>query len=161
MGRIRATVKLRDIKKREQGFTLVEVMITLAVLAIMTSIATPNYLSFMQSYRLRGAASMVRGDLNKVKVLAIKSRLQYRVVFNTNDYELWVGNLSSGSTTWTLNTVRNLSEYPNITITATSGTPIFNPRGTATGVTIGLQNGRGDLQQITVSITGRIRLDAV
>ena len=157
MGRIRATVKLRDIKKREQGFTLVEVMITLAVLAIMTSIATPNYLSFMQSYRLRGAASMVRGDLNKAKVLAIKSRRQYQVVFTPNNYSLQ--ELISG--VWTTTTVRNLLEYPNVTIIPPAVTPIFNPRGTATGVTIGLQNGRGDIQQITVSITGRIRLDAV
>ncbi len=159
MGKIRATVKLRDIKKREQGFTITEMMVTLAILAIMTSIATPNYLLFMQSYRLRGAVSMVRGDLNKAKVLAIKSRRQYRVVFNTNSYQFWVGDRSSNSSTWTPSTVRSLSEYPNVTIITTAVTPTFNPRGTVTsGATIGLQNGKGDIQQVTVSITGRISL---
>lgn len=40
---------------RRLGFTLIEVMITLAIVAILTSIALPSYTSYVQKQKIRSA----------------------------------------------------------------------------------------------------------
>ena len=113
------------------------------------------------TYRLNGAASLVRGDLYTAKVRAIKNNRQYKVVFTTNGYQVQKG--TSGSGTFVLDAVeisRTFSEYPGVTVkTSATGDPVFSPRGTATPVTITLQNTKGAEQAITVSIAGRIKIN--
>jgi type IV fimbrial biogenesis protein FimT len=45
--------------QRSQGFTLIELMVVIAVLAIMIALATPSFADFFERYRLRGAADKV------------------------------------------------------------------------------------------------------
>ena len=46
---------------KQQGFTLIELMITLAILAILTSIAVPSYMSYVyKSKRTEGKTELLR-----------------------------------------------------------------------------------------------------
>jgi prepilin-type N-terminal cleavage/methylation domain-containing protein len=56
-------MRLSLITKKNRGFTLVEVMVTIAIIGILAAIAIPNYLKFRQK-GLIGAAS---GDLKKLQ----------------------------------------------------------------------------------------------
>jgi len=58
--------------KSEKGFTLVELLITVAVMMILGAMAilyTPNMLA---SYRVRGAARLIYSDMQMARLKAIK-----------------------------------------------------------------------------------------
>lgn len=55
-----------------RGFTLVELMVTIAVAAILIMIAVPNFSSIVNANRLTTAADAVVGGLNVARMEAIK-----------------------------------------------------------------------------------------
>lgn len=60
------------MRYRECGFTLVELMVTLAVLAILLVVAVPNLTVFIQNSRLASQTSGLVGDLNFARSEAVK-----------------------------------------------------------------------------------------
>ena len=58
--------------KNNAGFSLLELMIVLAVFAILSSIAVPSFLSWRSEAKLKGAASMIRGDIEMARSRAIR-----------------------------------------------------------------------------------------
>ena len=69
--------------RKESGFTLIELMVTMAIVLIMASIAVPTLLSWLPRQRLRGAVTDLVADINSVKLTAIKENQNWAIVFNT------------------------------------------------------------------------------
>ncbi len=153
--------------KAQKGFSIVELIIVMTLAGILALLSYFGVQSILPGYRLNGAARMVRGDLYNAKMLATKRNLQYRVVFNagnkvnsSNDYELQRGTTSSGA--FSLDQVelsRTFSDYPGVTLNSATADPVFSPRGTASSVTITLENTEGKTKTITTSIAGRIKIN--
>jgi prepilin-type N-terminal cleavage/methylation domain-containing protein len=145
----------------QRGFTVVELMISMALIAILASLSFFAVQTIMPGYRLNGAIRMVRGDLYNAKMLAAKKNRQYKVVFTTNGYQVQRGTSNTGA--FSLDQVelsRTFSDYPRVTVkTSATADPVFSPRGTATNGTITLQNSGGDEKTITTSIAGRIKIN--
>lgn len=80
-------------KKRDKGFTLLEVLVVIAILGMIASIVIPNVTNFMHSGRVESANT----ELHNVR-LAIQS---YSYDYNTTNINGSVG--SDGSSTGTLN----------------------------------------------------------
>lgn len=57
---------------RENGFTLIELIITLTVVGILTAIAVPGLRQFVESSRLTTATNEFIGDLSNARVEAMK-----------------------------------------------------------------------------------------
>ena len=162
----------------EGGFTLIELMITVAIVGIITSIAVAGYLSWKPGYVFRGAVSQVRGDLNRAKMRAVETRRQCRVTFTANGYTIEDGNRTMNSNQWgnidangtfTAGTVLQtytLDDYPQVTITDSSvpivagaePTVIFSPRGTSTNDSLRIEHPNAAGADIAVNITGRINI---
>ena len=51
--------------RNSAGFTLAEVMTALVVIAIMSAIAVPSFMSFQPGMRLNGGAREVHGELRR------------------------------------------------------------------------------------------------
>lgn len=117
--------------KREQGFTLIEMMITVVILSILLGIAIPGFSRWLPNYRLRGATRDLYSNLQFAKSGAIKERAEWAVRFvsGTNSYEVW----SSGN-----NRVWDGYAAPNDTLVKTVslsdyGSGVSFGAGSATG----------------------------
>lgn len=67
--------------RSEQGFTLIELMVTVIVLAILAAVAGPALGDFFQRYRLRGAADEVASLLASSRAEAMMRNRDVAVTF--------------------------------------------------------------------------------
>lgn len=72
------------------GFTLIEVMLVLALIAILSSIAMPSLRGFAGSTRLKSTAHAIRDMLNFARDMAITERTAYLVVFDLGANRYWL-----------------------------------------------------------------------
>ncbi len=152
------------LRKRQSGFTLMEMMIVVAVLAIMAAIAIPNFMSLLPGMRLNGAARQVMGDLMAARMNAVKENNRFRVFFNspgTNQYQILDddNNNNSADTGEAITTPpKNIQDnYHDVSFSSTTN-PIFYPRGTAYGTTVTVTNSSGS-KYVKVAITGRVKIE--
>lgn len=74
-----------------RGFTLIELMVTIAVLAVLMTLAAPSFSDFFQRYRLRGAADEVASLLVTARTEAMTRNRDVAVVFGGTDAAWCVG----------------------------------------------------------------------
>ncbi|ULU24871.1 GspH/FimT family pseudopilin [Dyella terrae] len=69
--------------RREQGFTLVEMVITLVVAAILIAVAVPSFSNMINTNRLTTATNAMVGALNTARMEAIKRNGSVQFCSNT------------------------------------------------------------------------------
>jgi type IV fimbrial biogenesis protein FimT len=79
---------------RQQGFSLTELVMVMAIVAILLSIGVPSYRYITNSYRLSSEVNGLLGDLMLARAEAIKEGQLVTVCASTN------GTTCSGSTSW-------------------------------------------------------------
>ena len=66
------------MKQKNAGFTLIEMMVALAIGGILTAIAVPNFNDMRDGYRLRAATFDVFAALQRARSEAVKKNNNYR-----------------------------------------------------------------------------------
>ena len=66
----------------KKGITLIELMVTVAIIGIVVGIAIPSFTSYLPRLRLNGAARDLISDLRLARSLAVGENKQYKVVFD-------------------------------------------------------------------------------
>ena len=66
------------------GFTLIELMVTIAVLAIIVSIAAPNISTQLANQRVKSTAATLANALKEAKVESIIRRQNVEIIYNAN-----------------------------------------------------------------------------
>ena len=143
---------------RSHGFTLVEMLVTLAVFAVLMMIAIPSMQPFLQSQSVKNASMDINSTVELARSEAIKRNATVDVTANnaTDWSQGWV--VSQGT-----NVIRNQDSLGNVVITPSSGSFSFdgNGRMTTTGSTFTVEplNKVGSQPlclTVTVGATGRV-----
>jgi prepilin-type N-terminal cleavage/methylation domain-containing protein len=84
--------------RKNAGFTLIELVIAIAIIAILSAIAIPNFFSWRRNAQMRAAAEELLSAVQVTKLRAVKERTNCVVVFDTaNDsYVAFVDNGAGG-----------------------------------------------------------------
>ena len=149
--------------RKDSGFTLIELIVIIAIVGIFAAIAVPNFLSYMPKHRLNGAARQVMGDLMAARMKAVSQNNEFKIFFlaNGHDYTILDDDDNDGTADigeWT-ETKDIHPAYHDVTFSATNN-PIFHPRGTASplGTTITLSSSSGSKKYVKVRYTGRVKI---
>ncbi len=147
--------------RSERGFTVVELLTVIAIMLVITAIATPTFYYWLPTYRLSAGARQISADLQLARMKAISQNTSYRLRFTDNNtYEM-----QKNDGGWAVAPGHGSVDLPE-GITVTTGTPFntseFQSRGTAnTGVgsdEIALTN--GDLNKaVCIKIVGRVHIE--
>jgi type IV fimbrial biogenesis protein FimT len=138
-------------KLDSDGFTLVELMTAISLLAILAAIGMPAFTRTLPGLRLTDAARQVATELQHVRMRAIARGIPQQIAFSSASY---VVQQCNGSCT---NESGNIALPSGITATAASA-PRFDPRGTATSAAaITLSNGSKQ-KYVCVKTIGRVNI---
>lgn len=72
-GTVQSGAVMSRFRKREQGFTLVELMMAVSITLLITSIAVYNLLGDLPKYRLRASANRIAATIQYVKLRAVST----------------------------------------------------------------------------------------
>ena len=143
-----------EIMCKNSGFTITELMVTIAVIAILASLAIPNFIAWLPNYRLRSGAEEIQSTLQFARITAIKRNATATVAFDiaNETYRASVGGQA----------IRGGRMPAGIDInSAFGGTSVqFDSRGVASAAgTAVVRNNLGRSRTIRVYITGNSRID--
>jgi len=71
-------------KRSNSGFTLLEILVVVVAIAILSAIAIPSWLSFVQLRRLNSAQNQVYTAMQRAKSQAVKEKLTWQASFREN-----------------------------------------------------------------------------
>lgn len=156
---------------RRGGFTIIELMITLAVLAVLVAIAAPSFSGLIERRKLHGAGEKLFADLMYAKTEAIKRNDTIRVSFTGNGATWCYGMAIDTACDCTaadctidgVLKVTNQDDFPGVSVQADSSfdgsSTSFTPlRGAANAGNLQFTVSTGSELGVVVSSFGRVRL---
>jgi type IV fimbrial biogenesis protein FimT len=89
-------------KIRQQGFSLIEVMVAVAILAILASFAVPSFQIMLQNSQIRNASESILNGLQRARAEAVQQNRNIEFVLSGTDANCWnAGNgISETCTSW-------------------------------------------------------------
>ena len=164
------------VRHAGRGYTLLELMVALSIIAVLTSASVSNFSATLPRYKLREAVSAVLATLKNARLRAVKESCVVVVNFDPDgdgrldgDYVAFVdgGGESPGDGIWTPASGEALIAHGRLpggvqfTRTSFPGKRLcFNGQGHLMGInrSIYLENSDGETRKITVYASGNSRV---
>ena len=148
-----------------RGFSLVELMVTLSILAILLGIAVPGMVGLIRDSRLATHADILVSSLNTARLEAIRQRKAFEVCPSTTPNS--GSTCSTAAADWnsgwiikdsTTDVVQRIQAKTGITVsTAATAVTFRSTLGSATALTLFTLCAPGRLQQqVDISLSGHV-----
>jgi len=137
------------------GFTLLEILVVMAIFTILGAFAVPQWGNLLSKYRLDSAARHVATELHGARNRAMAQYRRFKLVFDSPTTYTIQKEQTPGEEDYTV--ISGSKSLP-LGITAVfNNTPVFQTRGNASsGATITLSNSESETKEVVVHLTGRI-----
>jgi len=158
-------VKIPKMKKTNTGFTLVELIVVLAIFGLGVALTIPAFGSFLQSSRLNGQTNQISGTLRAARRAAITKNINTVFVLDMTNHEYFYfedpngdGVRGAGESRSQVNEMPEGVTFQNHTFS--QDRVVFGPKGTTIeSGTITIQNIHHGARSIRVfSGTGMISM---
>lgn len=148
---------------RARGFTMLEAMIALAIVALVASLALPSFSAASERARLKSAAEALAADLSEARFEAARRGSTLHVEIQTGAEWCWSVATRPGcgcaASSCRLKSTRG-SEHAGIALAEAQSTR-FEPVGTGPSGTVArLESTRGEQLKVELSPLGRARICA-
>jgi type II secretion system protein H len=158
------------------GFTLVELVIVLAILGIAAAVAMPSVAGMIQGFRVRAVARQIMTDMQSARMGAVAQKTNFRVTVDVANNRYQIDKFDPAAGVWNqVGTRREISTEdtayfaPGVTLGATSApnalVVTFSPFGTATlsaaaadGSARASANSDGRVVTVIISPMGSMRI---
>jgi prepilin-type N-terminal cleavage/methylation domain-containing protein len=135
-----------------RGFTLLEVIISLSILAFLAYMASTSFLNLAPKYRLQKAVWEINSRLNFVRYKALFRGVKARMKVYSSGYAIEI--YDEKEKKWKLEE-KHFLEGVRL---QSNNNPSFHPRGTVSGMaSISISNSWGRYK-ITLAISGRVKI---
>jgi len=146
-------------RQRHAGFSVTEIALVLGITALISVLATPLFLTYYQSSRLRAAAEQIAALVNQGRQLGIRENTGACIHVDTSALQYRTGTTCGGSA-WIgagTDAAGNIAVPDGITLSTTAD-PVFSYLGAASpGATITVTNAQdGRVLRVTVAVSGRV-----
>jgi prepilin-type N-terminal cleavage/methylation domain-containing protein len=132
----------------ERGFSLLELIIVLAIVGAVAAIALPAWNEIVLSIKLTSAARLIQSELQLLKNRSATESAAFNVIYAAGAREFQIQQDAA---------VLAVKSLPPGIVIIKGGAVKFSARGTANGNRIRLMSQTSQCQQVVVSQTGRIR----
>lgn len=116
------------------GFTLIELMVVVALAAILIAVVVPSFSSFLGKRRIEGIASELTTDLQYARSEAVARNANVSMTFGTNCYVIHLSSATSASCTQAGGASVTPSTALMKSVEVASGTPVSVTRGASLGL---------------------------
>jgi len=135
---------------KNSGYTLVEVLTVIAIIAIVAGIVLPNVVAWLPKYRLSSGAEEIQSTLQLARLGAIKQNSSATVTFSTATHT-FLARIDGQ----TIKSGKMPAGIMIDSVTTPASEVEFNSRGLATnGGNILVKNNIGGTKTISVNIVG-------
>lgn len=140
----------------EQGKSLAEVLVVLAMIGVMAGLAGPSFVTMTARAEARSATAEIASELRLARQLAMARRERLRVVFDETSRTVTLQRADMGGVL----AVYRYGDKGVVVGEPTAGPDVlFHPTGrSATPTTIVVRDKRGRATKLTVSVTGRVAI---
>lgn len=120
-------------RRRQTGFTMIELMITISVMAILVIIGIPSYQQWTQNTRIRSAMESIQNGLRLARNQATQQAANVRFQFTTSSGGWQVCTLASTQTTCPASSSSVIQQYAGDNgsdgVTVTTSTDVTTDTG--------------------------------
>ena len=150
--------------KKQRGFTLIEVVVTVAIVGVLAMIAIPSMIGWRQERQMQGAARVFYSDLQHARFTAIREAetVSFIIDVPAGDYSLFIDPnqnyaLDAGEQLLSSETMPANVIFQNVTLAGNQTQ--FNSRGMAaeTG-SLDFTNSQNDRLTIYLNSLGRMSM---